>query len=180
VPGEAAGDDDLLAGPEHGVTIRPARAGGADLDALVRLFEQLHALQVAWRLFEPRPDLLDEIRSRYRTLIDDPDARVLIAESAGQPVGMAIGTIGAPSSVSDEPALIIANLVVDPEQRGRGIGRALVDELARFAHRRGVATLTIRTFAANHDAYEFWAGLGFLPLWVQMVRKNPDPSGGSQ
>jgi GNAT superfamily N-acetyltransferase len=70
--------------------------------------------------------------------------------------------------------------VVDQDHRGRGIGRALVDELAAFAERRGVATLTIRTFAANHGAYEFWAGLGFLPLWVQMVRRDADLSGGSQ
>jgi GNAT superfamily N-acetyltransferase len=179
VPGEAAGED----APREaaaGVSIRRARADRADLDALLWLFEQLHALQVAWRVFEPRPDLLKEVRSRYRALVDDPDAMVLIAESGGRPVAMAIGTIGAPSSVSDEPALTIANLVVDPGHRGRGVGRALVDELARFAHRRGVATLTIRSFTANHDAYEFWAGLGFLPLWVQMVRKDPDPSGGSQ
>jgi GNAT superfamily N-acetyltransferase len=179
VHGEAAGDD--ASGEDAtDLSIRRARADGADLDTLVALFDQLHALQVAWRLFEPRPDLVEEVRSRYRALVDDPDALVLIAETGGRPVGMAIGTIGAPSSVSDEPALTVANLVVDPGHRGRGVGRALVAELAQLADRRGVATLSIRTFAANHDAYEFWAGLGFLPLWVQMVRKSPDPSGGSQ
>jgi GNAT superfamily N-acetyltransferase len=135
------------------------------------MFESLHELQMEWRVFEPREELLDEVRSRYQALLDTPDALVLISEVAGRPVGMAIGTIGAPSSVSDEPALTIANLVVDPGQRGRGIGRALVAELAAFARDRGVDILTIRTFTANRDAVEFWSGMGFEPLWTQMVRR---------
>jgi ribosomal protein S18 acetylase RimI-like enzyme len=154
------------------VSIRRARADDADLDALVGLFERLHGIQMAWRMFEPRESLLRDVRSRYRSLVDEPDALVLIAASGGRPVGMVIGTIGAPSSVSDETALTIANLVVDPDHRGRGIGRALVAQLTDFARDRGVATLTIRTFTANREALDFWSGLGFEPIWTQMIRRG--------
>ena len=53
--------------------------------------------------------------------------------------------------------------------RGRGVGRALVEEAARFASQAGIAWVELKTFAPNDRAMEFWEQLGFTPRVVQMT-----------
>jgi GNAT superfamily N-acetyltransferase len=55
----------------------------------------------------------------------------------------------------------IVQLVVDPEQRGRGISRVLVDQLvATHGKRRGIFLECRRDF----DASKMWPKLGFVPV----------------
>ncbi len=163
---------DPAGGPESAresarVTVR--RAGPGDLDALERLFASLNDLQRPMRAFEPRPALAAEARERYGRLQDDRDAIVVLAEHAGDAVGMGVGAIGTPSMSSDERALVISNVVVLDSHRGFGVGRAIIAELAAFARRKGLARAMIRTFAANADAQRFWSDLGFEPFAVDMI-----------
>jgi ribosomal protein S18 acetylase RimI-like enzyme len=53
--------------------------------------------------------------------------------------------------------------------RGRGVGRELVREAARFAERVGVDYIELKTFAPNQGAMEFWERLGFTPRVVQLT-----------
>ena len=55
----------------------------------------------------------------------------------------------------------IAQLVVHPEARGRGVARALIEELARRHHeRRGIGLRCRRDWAAN----QMWPALGFVSV----------------
>jgi hypothetical protein len=68
-----------------------------------------------------------------------------------------------PSRFSDERALEISGVVVRAGHRGRGVGRALVREAARFASTHAVRWVTLKTFAPNEESMAFWEGLGFTP-----------------
>jgi len=58
---------------------------------------------------------------------------------------------------------------VDPDARGRGIGRALVAEVAAWAGRQGVRLVVLKTYSQNEEALRFWSALGFRPRYVQMT-----------
>ena len=150
--------------------MRVRRARPDDVPTLVALFQELDAMQRSWRVFAPRPGFHDEVERRYLDAMRRRDAVVLVAEDeGGDIVGMSYGEVNAPSQFSDERALEISGVVVRPGHRGRGVGRALVREAARFASTSGVASITVKTFAPNEGAMAFWTGLGFAPRIVQLT-----------
>ena len=77
-----------------------------------------------------------------------------------------------PSRFSDERALELSGVVVRSDFRGRGVGRALVAEAARFAQERGIPWVELKTFSPNQGAMEFWESLGFTPRVVQMTSSS--------
>jgi ribosomal protein S18 acetylase RimI-like enzyme len=98
------------------------------------------------------------------------NAVVLVAEDESEIVGMSYGEVRVPSRFSDERALELSGVVVRTGYRGRGVGRALVQEAARFAGELGVEWVELKTFAPNQGAMAFWEGLGFTPRVVQMTQ----------
>lgn len=140
-----------------------------DLPALVALFQELDRMQRDWRVFTPRPGFYDEVGTKYRAAMETPDAVVLVSEHGGEVVGMAYGEIHTPSRFSDERALEISGVVVRSGYRGRGVGRALLQEAGRFATERGVGWIELKTFVPNEGALSFWEGLGFTPRVVQLT-----------
>jgi GNAT superfamily N-acetyltransferase len=145
-----------------------------DLDACLALFRVLSELQAPMWRFEVWPDVMERVAERYTHLAGEPDAVHLVADDEGRVVGMGVGQIRPASRVSDELALEVSHVVVLPSHRGLGIGRRLAAGLAAFALDRGVAWVTLRTFAANEDALRFWEGLGFTPRVVQLVAPAAD------
>ena len=141
-----------------------------DVPALVALFQELDRMQSDWRVFTPRPGFYDEVGLKYREAMSTENAVVLVAEDEREIVGMAYGEVRIPSRFSDERALELSGVVVRTGYRGRGVGRALVQEAARFAGELGVEWVELKTFAPNQGAMAFWEGLGFTPRVVQMTQ----------
>jgi len=116
------------------------------------------------------PGFYDEVGTKYNEALADPDTVVLVAEDEdGEVVGMAYGEARTPSRFSDERALELSGVVVRAGYRGRGVGRELVHEAARFAADRGVRWVELKTFAPNRGAMEFWEDLGFTARVVQLT-----------
>jgi predicted GNAT superfamily acetyltransferase len=65
-----------------------------------------------------------------------------------------------------EPFLYIDQVVIEKGARGGGLGRALYDQLAGLAERRGMRYLAceVNTQPANPASLAFHLRLGFLPL----------------
>jgi ribosomal protein S18 acetylase RimI-like enzyme len=154
--------------------IRPATE--QDLPTVMALYDELERHQGGWRVFAPRPTLRAEAEDRYRRAQDDPDTLHVVADDGGELVGTAIGWIAAVSSMSDEPALEVANVVVAGPSRHRGVARALVLALADFARRRGARRLVVKTYSENDGAMRFWRALGFRPRYVQLTAVVKDLS----
>jgi ribosomal-protein-alanine N-acetyltransferase len=55
----------------------------------------------------------------------------------------------------------IANIAVAPDQRGRGVGRALLDAALGEAARRGIAAVFLEVRDSNQRARELYASRGF-------------------
>jgi ribosomal-protein-alanine acetyltransferase len=55
----------------------------------------------------------------------------------------------------------VINIAVDPAQRRRGVGRALLDMIVRLCRRHGVPLLWLRVRMSNRGARRFYRRMGF-------------------
>ena len=85
--------------------------------------------------------------------------RIVVAEAEDGVVGLAHLQV-TPALERDRPAAKIAALVVDEAQRGRGVGRALVEELEAEARVRGCDLLFLTTAERRGDAHAFYERIG--------------------
>lgn len=93
----------------------------------------------------------------------NPVAEVLIAYWDGQPVGFALFLRNF-STFLGQVGLYLEDLFVEPEQRGKGIGKALLKRLAEIAVERGYGRLEWAVLDWNTPSIEFYKSLGAVPL----------------
>jgi GNAT superfamily N-acetyltransferase len=90
-------------------------------------------------------------------------AEVLLAEEAGQVVGFAL-FFHTYSTFMGQPGIYLEDLFVDPEQRGKGHGKALLLALARLAVERGCCKLEWSVLTWNTPAIGFYKALGAVVM----------------
>ncbi|HEX8100896.1 MAG TPA: GNAT family N-acetyltransferase [Actinomycetota bacterium] len=160
--------------------VRIRTGSASDVDAAVALFSELDRFERGWRIFEPRADIFDRTRKHYEELVAEGSGILVLAETGGRLVGMGVAEVARPSMVSDEQAVEISNVFVDPDFRGRGIGRAIVRELVNFAEGRGVERMVLKVFSANQSGERFWTSLGFEPRYTQFIARTEEVGGSEQ
>jgi GNAT superfamily N-acetyltransferase len=88
-----------------------------------------------------------------------PYAEALLAEQDGAAVGFAL-YFPTFSTFRGRPGIWLEDLFVEPEYRGRGIGKALVASVARTAVAHGYRRLEWSVLNWNAPAIDFYRGLG--------------------
>ncbi len=93
----------------------------------------------------------------------NPVAEVLLAYWDSVPVGFALYLRNF-STFLGQPGIYLEDLFVDPEHRGKGIGKALLIRLAKIALERGYGRLEWAVLDWNTPSIEFYRSLGAVPL----------------
>ena len=98
-----------------------------------------------------------------------PYAEVLIGEANGEALGFALFFHNF-STFEGRPGIYLEDLFVRPEARGKGLGKALLVELARLAVERGCARLEWWVLDWNEPSIGFYRSLGARPTdeWTVM------------
>jgi GNAT superfamily N-acetyltransferase len=139
--------------------IRPATP--EDVPAICRLIRSLaeyeklsHELQI------------DAARLHEHLFGPAPLIEVLLAEVSGRVVGYALFFHNY-STFWAKPGLYLEDLYVEPDQRGKGLGKALLAALARLAIERGCCKLNWVVLDWNKPAIDFYRSLGaeMLESW---------------
>jgi GNAT superfamily N-acetyltransferase len=86
-------------------------------------------------------------------------AETLIAEVDGEPAGFALFFHNF-STFLAQPGIYLEDLFVQPQHRGGGLGRSLLERLARIAVDRGCGRLEWAVLDWNKDAIAFYERLG--------------------
>ena len=96
-----------------------------------------------------------------------PRFSVLLAEQDGKVAGFALWFFTF-STWRGKPGLYLEDLFVRPELRGRGIGKALMVELARIAVREGCGRFEWSVLDWNQPSIDFYRSLGarLMEEWV--------------
>jgi GNAT superfamily N-acetyltransferase len=103
-----------------------------------------------------------------------PACEALVAEREGRAVGFAL-FFTTFSTFLCKPGIYLEDLFVEPEQRGHGIGKALLRHLAQLAVERGCGRLEWRVLDWNEPSIRFYESLGakLMPEW-ELVRMTAD------
>jgi GNAT superfamily N-acetyltransferase len=143
------------------MTIRPAARGDAEL--LFGLIQELAEYEKLGDAVKGDAELL------ATTLFDRGGAEALIAEVDGEAVGYAI-FFGTFSTFECRPGIWVEDLFVRPENRRRGIGRALLARIAAVALERDCARLEWSALDWNKPALRFYDELGATRLgeWLTL------------
>ena len=103
---------------------------------------------------EVREALIPGLRQHPTTLI-------FLAYDGAEAVGIATCFLGF-STFAARPLINIHDLGVLPSQRGRGIGRLLLEAVAAKGRSLGCCKLTLETQENNHRARRIYAAAGFV------------------
>ncbi len=104
-----------------------------------------------------------EEKLRKTLFSNDAAAHVLIAEYEEAPAGFAVYFFNY-STFRAQPGLYLEDLYVRPALRGKGIGRALLMEVARLAVKHNCGRLEFAVLDWNDPAIGFYQELGATAL----------------
>lgn len=96
----------------------------------------------------------------FRSLLGRGDTLTRVVEVDGEPVAYAVLWI-----VLDHGEL--ANIAVDPERRGRGVGSRLLERILSAAASRGVRRVHLEVRESNDVARQMYARRGFREVGVR-------------
>jgi DNA-binding MarR family transcriptional regulator/GNAT superfamily N-acetyltransferase len=145
-------------GAKSEITLRPPRPG--DMGWVVERHGALYEREYGWgALFEA---LVAEIVAKFLREFDPRRERCWIAEQAGERLGSAF--LLAETRTTAKLRL----LLIEPQVRGRGLGKRLVEECIAFAKKSGYRKLVLWTHANLSAARAIYAKLGF-----RRVRSEP-------
>jgi GNAT superfamily N-acetyltransferase len=112
------------------------------------------------------PAAAAELGPRLERLLASSQDVVLVAESA---TGEVVGWLhGAEQELLESGRRCeILGLVIDPEHRGRGIGRCLVAAVEAWARARHLEQMTVRSNVARTESHPFYERLGYARAKTQ-------------
>ena len=137
------------------ISIRPARPNDVPTVAsLIRALSQYEKLEHEVTMTE------DKLRASM--FGPRPYAEALLAEEDGKPVGFALFFHNY-STFLAQPGLYLEDLYVLESHRGKGIGKALLVQLAKIAVERNCGRMEWAVLDWNVDAIGFYEKLGAKP-----------------
>ena len=162
-----------MTNPTPSVVVR--RATNDDLPSLGRLgallVQQHHD-------FDPRRFLGASRRTRHQyadflaTQLDDPDVLILVAEQDEAVIGYTFAAMeGYDYKSLRGPAALLHDVLVDPDYRGRGVGRHLLDETLSMLRSRGARQIVLSTADRNESAQRLFTRMGFRRTMIEMTRE---------
>jgi GNAT superfamily N-acetyltransferase len=141
-------------------------ANEKDLPYLVDLLAELFALEKDFR-----PDRDKQLRG-LSTILDEPElGKLFVVREGGRVIGMA-NALFTISTAEGGRALLLEDVIVRGEHRGKGYGRQLVEYVLHWAKQRGIVRITLLADRDNRGAQDFYHHLGFADSHMTVLRKH--------
>ena len=132
-----------------------------DVTAIVSLIRELAEFEHLTHLLQVTPEKLRPHLFGERAVVE-----ALVAESGGEVVGFAVFFTNF-STFLAQPGLYLEDLYVQPRQRGRGVGEALLSRVGRIAVERDYGRFEWSVLDWNSNAIRFYEKMGatVMPDW---------------
>ena len=148
------------------------RAGESHIPGMIMLLQQVGEVhhQIRPDIFRAGAQKNDE--ADLKTLLTDESRPIFVAEEDGRVLGYCFcileETRGNPVLL-DEKTLYIDDLCVDEGCRGKGVGKAIYNEILRYSKMRGCYNVTLNVWCCNPGAMAFYESLGLKPQKIGMA-----------
>ena len=151
-------------------------------EATAKDVQTIHALagELAGVVGDSSP-ALEAVRARLSELLEEPRARVLVAEDEdGAVVGMASLWIK-PDLAHGDTVVEVPTLVVAEGSRREGVGKLLMEEIQKLAAENDANLIELVATPGNVPARDFYKSLGFDETdhvsleFVGDMENPPDP-----
>lgn len=107
--------------------------------------------------------------------LNEPAVIVLVAERGGEVIGYTYAGLEGNDYMSLRgPAGVLHDIVVDPAQRGQGVGRMLLDATIAALKARGAPRVVLSTAEKNDEAQRLFDRAGFRRTMIEMTRELDD------
>ena len=126
------------------------RARASDADDVARLYAQL----VAHPAVRVLPERLGELETAS-------DTALFVAERGERLVGTVLVALCADVMFGRRPFAVVENIVVDAQERGQGIGAALLQAVDRFCLAADCSKIMLLSASERVDAHAFFEHSGF-------------------
>jgi ribosomal protein S18 acetylase RimI-like enzyme len=146
-------------------TVRFRGAEPRDIPRLVALIGELFAIETAFTVDPARQE------KGLRALLAAPNAHILVAEAGHDVVGMCTVQLTV-STAEGGPSGLIEDVVVDRAWRGKGIGRALLDEAEAWVRAQGASRVQLLADQRNAPALDFYAARGWTLTKMVCLNKT--------
>ena len=155
------------------IHIRPARP--EDVPALGRLGALMVTTHHAFdpkRFIAAAPHTEEGYGAFLGQQLDEPNITVLVAVNENHVIGYTYAGIeGRDYMALRGPAGVLYDIVVDPEHRRAGVGRALLDATVASLKARGAPMVVLSTAERNEPAQRLFASAGFRRTMIEMTRE---------
>lgn len=146
------------------IEISPAEHG--DLDQLADLLAELFTLESDFR-----PDREKQLRG-LRLILDSPALGTLfVLRDQGRVAGLANLLITVSTSEGCR-VVVLEDVIVRNEYRGKGLGRRLVEHVLAWASMEGMTRVTLLADRDNKAALDFYRKLGFDNSHMVVLRRR--------
>lgn len=145
--------------PDDDVRIRPLTE--LDIDAITRIDERITK--------QYRPEIWEQ-RVAYYIRRDADSSQVALV--AGKVAGFMMGEVRGGEFGLDEPTGWIEFFGVDPDVRGRSLGRKLTDALLAHFRERGAHIARTMVAARDEDIAGFLKAMDFAPAPLTALEKR--------
>lgn len=145
-----------MTGTETPTQLRPASP--ADVPLILTLIGELAEYELLSHQVVATEELIHQALFGERTYVE-----VIIAEVENEPAGFALFFHNF-STFLGQPGIYLEDLFVRPVYRGRGVGRMLLEHLAKIAVERNCGRLEWAVIDWNEPAIGFYKKLGAVPI----------------
>lgn len=122
-----------------------------DMDKLLVLYKQLTDAE----------NNLSEAEQTYRMMQDDNKYYLAVAKDGDKIVGTALAICCLDIAVCSKPFIVVESVVVDENQRGKGVGRLILESIDKFASKNGCYYSIIVSSGHRKDAHQFYYNMGY-------------------
>jgi ribosomal protein S18 acetylase RimI-like enzyme len=158
---------------DNELTIRPATP--RDMPAVGRLgalLVRLHHDFDPARFIPATPQTEQGYAGFLGSQLTAPNVVILVAERGGEVVGYTYSGLEGTDYMSLRgPAGVLYDIVVDPAQRRRGIGKKLLRATLAELRERGAPQVVLSTAQPNVSAQTLFEQMGFRRTMIEMTRE---------
>ena len=144
--------------PETSTVLRIRPLDELDISAIIRIDEKISGIY--------RPEVW-ETRVMYYTRRDTGASQV--AEIGGRVVGFMLGDLRAGEFGLEEPSGWIERFGIDPDHRGKDLGRRMFDAIRAHFVAEGAKSVRTLVDTNDHGVAGFLRAIGFTPAPLQAL-----------